>query len=154
MKEINYATVMQVCSTWDKFKSADQTGAGQTIFLRLLELEPKARSMFKLAPDESAGSSPQFEAHARTIFDMIDLIVCMLGPDLDPLVDDLYDLGRRHVKHGVPMAYLYIMERSVIDSMSKLLGVTYTEADREAWRVIFQFLTTHMIRGMMAAGGV
>jgi hemoglobin-like flavoprotein len=153
MSDISYATVMKVCSTWDKFKTADQAGAGHAIFSRLLELEPKARDMFKLAPHENASSSPQFKAHARTIFDMIDMIVSTLGPDLDPLADDLYDLGRRHVKHGVPMAYLHIMERSVIDSMSKVLGIKYTEDDRESWKLIFRFLTSHMIQGMMAAGG-
>jgi hemoglobin-like flavoprotein len=154
MTDVSYSTVMQVSMSWDKFKTFDQAKVGRAIFTRLLELEPKARDMFKLGPPgQDAQSSQQFEAHARTIFDMIDLIVCALGPDLEPIESDLIDLGRRHVRHGVPSSYLHAMERSVIDSMSTMLGIGYSESDREAWKIIFKFLTSHMIRGMKEAGG-
>jgi hemoglobin-like flavoprotein len=148
MTDVSYATVMQVTMSWDKFKTADQTRGGETIFLRLFELEPEARTLFKFTEHEDIKKNPQFAAHARAIFDMIDLVISSLGPDLEPLAEDLIDLGRRHIQHGVHKSYLPIMQRSVVDSLSQILGRHFTEDDREAWKVIFKFLISHMIKGM------
>jgi len=46
--------------------------------------------------------------------DMIDCAVAFLGPDLDPLEEQLITLRKRHVKYGVKPQYLSVMGQSVL----------------------------------------
>jgi len=71
-----------------------------------------------------------------------------LGPDLDPLKDDLIDLGKRHIGYGVKSEYLPVMERAVMFAMEEILADHFTKDDRNAWQVVFHFMITHMVTGM------
>jgi hemoglobin-like flavoprotein len=148
---VTYPTVLKVTKSWSKFKLADQARPGQGIVSRLLELEPEARSVFRFEKEKDLTTIPKFAVHARAFSDHIDLIVGLLGPDLEPLEEDLIDLGRRHTRRGVHVAYLQSMQRSVLDNMSLKLGNDFSEDDRDAWKAVFKFVTTHMIKGMMEA---
>ena len=79
---------------------------------------------------------------------MIDLAVGFLGPDLDPLKEDLLDLGQRHIGYGVRSEYLPVMERAVMYAMEELLDDKFTKDDRNSWRSVFQFMITNMKKGM------
>jgi hemoglobin-like flavoprotein len=82
---------------------------------------------------------------------MLDLIVNSLGPDLEPVADELVELGRRHRLRGIPASYLPLMGRAFLDGMGQLLRKQYTEEDRAAWREIFEFISSHMAAGMAAS---
>ena len=87
----------------------------------IFELEPKARSLFNFTTDEDYKVNPKFYQQAHMIVDMMDMAVGFLGPDLDPLKDDLVDLGKRHVGYGVTSDYLPIMERGVMYALEEVL---------------------------------
>jgi hemoglobin-like flavoprotein len=150
MSDISYSEVMNVTMSWDKMKSIEgfQERAGFLIYQRVFELEPKARSLFHFTEDEDLMANPQFALHARTMVDMIDMAVGFLGPDLDPLAEDLVELGKRHINYGVPSEYLPVMERSVIYALEELLGDKLTRDVRLSWEAIFHFMITHMVQGM------
>lgn len=148
--EVSYKCVMDVTMSWDKLKHTKnyQESAGELIFSRVFELEPKARSMFKFTKDEDIKLNPQFRVHARAMVDMIDMAVGFLGPDLDPLKEDLVELGRRHIAYGVQSEYLPVMERAVMYALDELLHEGLTRAERSSWQVVFHFMISHMIKGM------
>lgn len=150
MAELSYSTVMNVLLSWDKLKQVPdhQDKAGELIFLRVFELEPRARSLFRFTESEDVKVNPMFAQHARSMVDIIDCAVSFLGPDLDPLKEDLQDLGRRHIAYGVETEYLPIMERAVMYAMEELLDNQLTKEDRQSWQVVFSFMMTHMIKGM------
>lgn len=104
--------------------------------------------MFGFSPTEDIRKNPKFDVHARQMVDMIDMAVGFLGPDLDPLTEDLIDLGKRHIGYGVESEYLPVMERAVVYTLEELLGNGFTRDDRNAWGVIFHFMITHMVAGM------
>lgn len=117
---------------------------------RVFELEPQARSLFHFTIDEDIQSNPQFRIHAAAMVDMIDMAVSFLGPDLDPLQEDLIELGRRHVRYGVPLEYLPVMERAVTYMLDELLVTDggMSRSERQSWQVVFHFMIRHMTAGM------
>lgn len=153
MPDISYGTVMAVTMSWDKLKAVPsyQDKAGELIFCRLFELEPKARNMFGYSATEEIKANPKFLIHAHSMVDMIDCAVGFLGPDLDPLVDDMQDLGKRHISYGVESEYLPVMERAVMYAMEEILDNQFTRDDRQAWQLIFHFMITNMVKGMKSA---
>lgn len=82
MADVSYGTVMSVTMSWDRLKQVPnyQEKAGELIFCRLFELEPKARNMFGYSPTEDIRANPKFAIHAQSMVDMIDCAVGFLGP--------------------------------------------------------------------------
>jgi len=147
--EVTYAMVMNVTASWDALKmSKDYKYAGELIFSRLFVLEPSARDMFGFAHDEDIRQNPKFDMHARTMVDMIDCAVAFLGPDLDPLEQQLRSLGKRHIKYGVKPEYLPIMCQAVLFALQQVLGSKFTLVDMMDWANVFQLMTSKMALGM------
>jgi len=119
----------------------------------VFELEPKARKLFNFTDDEVIKENPKFLMHAHTMVDMIDMAVGFLGPDLDPLKEDLLELGKRHIGYGVQAEYLPIMERAVMHALEEILDDGFTKSDRNAWQVVFHFMITHMVEGIKSGDG-
>lgn len=151
MVEISYSSVMDVTTSWDRLKTVKdyKAQAGKLIFSRLFELEPSARKLFKFTADEDIEKNPKFSVHANQMVDMIDCAVSFLGPDLEPLVDDLIMLGQRHVAYGVQPKYLPVMEKAVVYALEELLGdAKFTREHRNSWQVVFYFMVMQMTQGM------
>lgn len=149
---VTYTDVMNVTQTWDKAKATPkfEQVAGEAILTRLFKLEPKSREMFGFSDDEAVTKNPKFAVHSKSMVDMLDLAVSFLGPDLEPIEFELLDLGKRHIAYGVHIAYLPMMERSVMYALEGILGDKLTREDRGSWQVVFQFMIEHMTKGMKA----
>ena len=93
-------------------------------------------------------SNPRFAKLSGSVFDMIDLSVGFLGPDLDPLADQLLDLGERHVRYGVHSSHLTAMGKAIVYTMQELLGDKFREADVKAWVKVYKFMISHMGKGL------
>jgi len=92
--------------------------------------------------------SAVFIHHARIVVDMIDCIVCSLGPDLDGLAEDMVELGHRHLSYGVKSKHIPAMGEAIIFAFGEILGSKFTSADQNDWRIVFGFLSEKMIQGM------
>lgn len=79
---------------------------------------------------------------------MIDCAVGFLGPDMDPLREDLEALGKRHMKYHVQPKDLPTMEKAVVFALEEMMGPKFTRNDRRAWEIVFQFMVKAMITGM------
>ena len=79
---------------------------------------------------------------------MIDCAVGFLGPDMDPLREDLEALGKRHMKYNVQPKDLPTMEKAVVFALEEMMGPKFTREDRRAWEIVFQFMVKAMITGM------
>jgi hemoglobin-like flavoprotein len=147
---ISYATVMDVTSSWDTLKMVKdyKVKSGDLIFSRVLELEPEARTLFNFSAKEDVRSNPKFAFHADQMVSMIDTAVAFLGPDLEPLEEDLHALGRRHIRYGVPAKFLPTMEKAVVYTMEELLGDKFTRTMRNSWQVVIYFMVQAMVAGM------
>lgn len=115
---------------------------------RAFELEPEIKAVFQLSDIDDVKAHPKFLSHARAMVDMTDCAVSFLGPDLDPLAEDLMDLGKRHASYGVQPDHLPVMEKSIMYAIEELVGNKVTREDRNSWQTVFHYLITHMRKGM------
>jgi len=147
---INYGDVMDVTLSWSTAKETEnfKNVAGETIFLTVFEVEPAARALFNFGDNEIIKSNPAFWKHAHTMVDMIDCAVAFLGPDLEPLEEDLIELGGRHVAYRVEPQFLPVMGIAVFTALDKILGDRFDEKAQESWQKIFQFMISKMIVGI------
>jgi hypothetical protein len=114
----------------------------------MAELDPRALKILDFEVGEDFRANPNFEARARVMVDMVDLAVGFLGPDLEPLEEDLKVLGVRHIKYGVEPEYLPLMGKSLLYSLHEVLKEKLTPDDVLAWETVFDFLVLHMTKGV------
>jgi hypothetical protein len=114
---------------------------------RLFILEPMALKILKFDPTEDVTKNAAFPCLARIMFDMVDLAVGFLGPDLDPLTEDLLALGSRHVAYGVEPEYFCAMGVALIYALKSLLP-GFSETDEESWTAVFRFMILRMATGL------
>lgn len=82
------------------------------------------------------------------MIEMIEFIVCFIGPDVAVLYDDLIYLGARHKAYGLKPRNLFSLEHSLFYAMEELLEDTFTREERRAWEEVFQMIIEAMYDGM------
>jgi hypothetical protein len=162
--------VVRVTRSWDQVKlirttttrwekSGGQLGKNRynsnttltnlVLALRMAELDPHTLGLedFGFRARRGFPCLPRFEARALVMVDMVDLAVGFLGPDLEPLEEDLKVLGVRHIKYGVQPEYLPLMlGKSLLYSLRNILKEKLTAEDELAWETVFDFLVLHMTK--------
>ena len=78
---------------------------------------------------------------------MLEAAVGMLGPDLEPVIQALEDLGRRHVAYGVIPDHYPIVGQALFHTLETALERAWTPTVEEGWIAIFEFVSSTMIRG-------
>lgn len=153
MVEIPHSVVVDIHASWGKLKRVDKLGdkLGDLILDRMFEIEPQTRKFFKFAEitdKECLHKNAMFAAHAHAIVDILDCVEHILGPDLEPLEQEMERIGRRHKEYGVPTKFLPLMEKSVLWAFEELLHDDFSRAERNSWHVVFHFITDKMIDAM------
>lgn len=147
---VTFNDVMSVTSSWDKAKATPNFSevAGEAILTRLFQLEPKSRALFGFRDDQPIRNDPKFYVHSKSMVDMLDMAVSFLGPDLEPIEEELQDLGKRHLAYGVNSDYFPVMERAVMYALESILDEKLTREDRGSWQVVFHFVIDNMTKGV------
>lgn len=76
---------------------------------------------------------------------MLDTALNMLGPDIELLTDILYELGVKHQRYGVKPEMFAVMGDSLINMLEQVLGDSFDDSTREAWRKTYSDLSQDMI---------
>jgi hypothetical protein len=92
---------------------------------------------------------------------MLDLIVHMLGPDLEPVMDQLEVLGQKHASYGITSQHYPIFGEALMHALAHYLGSQQEGDDanshwnnideKDAWLCLWRFVALHMIRGATSA---
>jgi hemoglobin-like flavoprotein len=124
---------------------------GVALFERMYEIAPDAWGLFPWTAEEMAKKDEKFVTFAKKFVRMLDMAVDMLGPDLEVVEEQLYDLGKSHTKYGVSPKHFELMGKALVVTLQKVLGRrSFTEQTAKAWKEIYEFMSMTMIQG--AAG--
>eukprot|EP00542_Grammatophora_oceanica_P012625 CAMPEP_0194046528 /NCGR_PEP_ID=MMETSP0009_2-20130614/21494_1 /TAXON_ID=210454 /ORGANISM="Grammatophora oceanica, Strain CCMP 410" /LENGTH=154 /DNA_ID=CAMNT_0038691855 /DNA_START=117 /DNA_END=578 /DNA_ORIENTATION=+ len=145
----------KVIESWKIVKEIDnyEEVAGELLFRRIFEIAPQVHGMFRFTRDFEPGSeelyqSERFLQHSTGVIKTVDTAVSMLGPDLDPLIDILHDLGKKHAQYGALPAHYAVVGRALIDTLSGAIGEEkFTNEVKVAWARIYDILSSTMIEG-------
>ena len=96
---------------------------------------------------------PGFLAKATSPIVALDMVIGMLGPDLDPVQEQLFELGARHRAYGCVPSHWLVVGDALFYVLTQALGDTFDGPTQQSWTILFNFMGYHMIQGLIASGG-
>ena len=124
----------------------------------MFELQPECIVMFGFPADTkhddpALSENPVFIKKGAVFISMLDIALSLLGPDLEPLEEQLFELGKRHVAHQCQPHHWPMVGVALFHALDTLLGDKFTTEVQEGWTVLYNFLGFHMINGLLAHSG-
>jgi hemoglobin-like flavoprotein len=107
--------------------------AAALFYVRLFELDPALKALFKVDMREQG----------RKLMQMIGLAVSKLDA-LDELVPAVEALGRRHVGYGVKEADYDTVGAALLWTLGQGLGPAFTPEVKSAWTTVYGVLASTM----------
>ncbi|MEM6473805.1 MAG: globin family protein [Planctomycetota bacterium] len=124
-------TIVQ--STWEKVKPISEQAA-ELFYGRLFELDPSLKPLFK----------GDMKEQGRKLMATLNLAVTSLTK-LEEIIPAVQDLGRRHVKYGVPDESYQTVGQALLWTLEQGLGDAFTDEARDAWTVTYVTLSSVML---------
>lgn len=114
--------------------------AGLIFYQRLFELDPGLRPLF----------GKNIETQAQKLMDKLATAIGWLEhPSL--MERDLEELGARHVAYGAQRKHYATVVQALFDTFAMILGPSFTEEVRAAWKSLLTEIQMAMLRGAGAA---
>ncbi|CAB9507230.1 Globin [Seminavis robusta] len=145
-----FETVSEVGQSWDKVKRIPTYDEmfGVALFEQMYEIAPDAWGIFPWSAEDMNNKDEKFLQFAKKFVRMLDVAVDMLGPDMDVVEGQLYDLGSFHKRYGVTPKHYDLMGKSLVQTLKKVLGRrSFTDKTDKAWREVYSFMSMTMIQG-------
>jgi hemoglobin-like flavoprotein len=98
--------------------------------------------------DPDLTNNAKFLTKGVVLIKAIDTAVQLLGPDLFPLEEVLFDLGKRHVIMKAQPEFWPLVGEALFLVFEECMGDSFTDEVREAWTIMYNFLGYHMIQGL------
>jgi len=131
-------TIVTVSNTWARVKrhAGYEEDVGEAIIMCMMDLDPKTREKLRI----TSFRSPRFGEVCRAMSDLVDLVVTLLGPDLDD--EDLWEAGERFREEGIN---LELFAKCVSAGIRVRLPPKYWSSKVEsAWQSTFEMLLPSM----------
>jgi hypothetical protein len=132
-------TIISVSNTWSSVRGLPdyQKRFGEQCILRFLEANPQARKQMRL----ESFFTPRFTTLCKVIFEVVDFVTTLLGPELEEASEELSELGQRCRDEGINTLQL---GDAVSSAVAVLLGDDVTPDMTKAWKVTFDSLASRM----------
>jgi hemoglobin-like flavoprotein len=124
------------------------------LFLRyIFKIEPGTIDLFGF-PEGTDYTDPDLTKNTRfmtkgvVLIKAIDTAVQLLGPDLYPLEEVLFDLGKRHVIMKAQPEFWPLVGEALFLVFEECMGDVFDKGVRDAWTIMYNFLGYHMIQGL------
>ena len=157
IEKINFNTVHKVLNSWETVVRIPdwQSKSGEIVLKKLFELIPQLKTAWGFSEDFdpndlSDPSQNRFKKKGLGFMTGVDKAVAYLGPDLEPLEVELFELGRLHVHMAAEPEYWEPVGEALIYTLEQVLGNEFTEEVKYSWMVIYDFLAYHMVNGLIA----
>lgn len=139
-EDLDCSFFLIISNIWETIKRSDgyTEDLAEHIICRMMTLEPEMDVRRGL--DLKSFRSPRFPVLARKLVDIVDVIVTMIGPDIDE--DEVYEIGESLRLEGVQPK---LFGRAIALAIRDLLGVAeFPKDDFEAWRKAFTVVCNKM----------
>jgi len=114
--------------------------AGVMFYKRLFEIDPELETLFDI----------DIEEQGEKLMGALHVIIDGLS-DLDFVVTQMKDLGRRHAGYGVKDKDYDTVGQALLWTLAQGLGESFTEETKTAWAAAYDFVATTMKRAASEA---
>eukprot|EP00934_Nitzschia_sp_Nitz4_P006395 Nitzschia sp. Nitz4//scaffold135_size62275//29543//30279//NITZ4_006351-RA/size62275-augustus-gene-0.2-mRNA-1//1//CDS//3329535566//6385//frame0 len=150
-KILDFEMTNAVYESWTQIKAIPhyEDIAGELLFRKIFEIDPSARHLysFEEANEEDVYKSEAFKEHARLVVLCLEQIVNMLGPDLEPFLVELQEMGARHVTYGVVPSQYPVVEAALMITLETALGEKWTPSLQNSWKTVYGLISSAMLLG-------
>ena len=149
------ASTTEAPSTWRPPKvTPRQIRLVQETFERVVPLVERAATLFYdhlfvLDPSLRLMFDVDLEDQGQKLMEKLALVVRHLG-EPEQFIDEVRELGRRHVDYGVAPEHYRTMREALFWMLAQALGDAFTDEVAAAWAAAYGLLTDVMLAG--AAG--
>ena len=130
--------IVTVSNTWARVKRKEgyEEDVGEAIIMAMMDLEPKTRENLRI----TSFRSPRFGEVCRAMADLIDMVITLLGPDVDD--EDLLEAGEGFREEGIDLT---LFSQCVSAGIEARLSKKYWNNEVEsAWQTTFKLLIPSM----------
>jgi hemoglobin-like flavoprotein len=153
--DISFSTVDDVINSWKEITAIPnwEKVAGDLFLRYIFKIEPGTIQLFGF-PDDTDYTDPELTKNMKfvtkgvVLIKAIDTAVQLLGPDLYPLEEVLYDLGKRHVIMKAQPEFWPVVGEALFLVYEELMGDVFQSEVRNSWTIMYNFLGYHMIEGL------
>lgn len=152
MENLRYETVSRVLETWDSARRMSKDHGdfekdfGKAMIDKFVELQPRSKQFY--------GSDDLMQKHADGIVNLLDSILQMLGPDTEFIEEILAQVGARHAKMGVNVAFFPFLGQALTWALEQRIGtddVTWTPEHKEAWEEVYDAISQQIVKAILNA---
>ncbi len=122
-----------VQSSWEKVKPIAPQAA-ELFYGKLFELNPSLKALFK----------GDMKDQGKKLMDTLGVAVSSLKK-LDTILPVVQELGRKHVKYGVPEKSYETVGEALLWTLGQGLGEEFTDEVKAAWTQTYVTISTVMI---------
>ncbi|XP_041810430.1 x globin [Chelmon rostratus] len=141
--------IQMVKESWKVIRD-DIAKVGIIMFVRLFETHPECKDVFFLFRDvedlERLRSSRELRAHGLRVMSFIEKSVARLDQQ-ERLEALALELGKSHYHYNAPPKYYSYVGAEFICAVQPILKERWTAELEEAWKTMFQYLTSLMKQG-------
>ncbi|XP_034714776.1 x globin [Etheostoma cragini] len=141
--------IQMIKESW-KVIQDDIAKVGIIMFVRLFETHPECKDVFFLFRDvedlERLRTSRELRAHGLRVMSLIEKSVARLD-QLERLEALALELGKSHYHYNAPPKYYSYVGAEFICAVQPILKERWTAELEEAWKTMFQFVTSLMKHG-------
>mmetsp|Transcript_31767 Transcript_31767/g.80297 ORF Transcript_31767/g.80297 Transcript_31767/m.80297 type:complete len:531 (-) Transcript_31767:239-1831(-) len=156
-----------VVQSWEKVQILGAVTVGESLCRHTFALAPEAVELFPPevraryrswsdggeisdSDDDSAWESKALRNLFAKVINAVGCTVAGLH-DFSKLVPMLTRLGARHLGYRVPQASWQVVGKALDLTLSEILGEAYTQEVQSAWTMVYGFMSSIMIEGLLAA---
>ncbi|XP_071354776.1 x globin [Trachinotus anak] len=141
--------IQMIKESWKVIRD-DIAKVGIIMFVRLFETHPECKDVFFLFRDvedlERLRTSRELRAHGLRVMSFIEKSVARLD-QLERLEALALELGKSHYHYNAPPKYYSYVGAEFICAVQPILKERWTAELEEAWKTMFQYVTSLMKRG-------
>jgi hemoglobin-like flavoprotein len=144
--EVSYEMVTMVLDSWEnKLQQIPNflQVTGEMFMRKSFEIYPETKEMFGFPgarhDDPALSRNKTFMAKGVRLMRAIDMTLSFLGPDLQPLEQTLFDLGKRHVARQCKPKHWPAVGEVLFYIFEETLGDEFTPELRQAWTGKYEF---------------
>ncbi|TXG64477.1 hypothetical protein EZV62_011471 [Acer yangbiense] len=126
-----------VVKSWNAMKKKNPGELGLKFFLRIFEIAPSAKKLFKFLKDSDVPveQNPQLKPHAMTVFVMTCESAVQLRKAGKATVREstLKDLGASHLKYGVVDEHFEVTKYALLETIKEAVPEMWSPEMKNAW---------------------
>ena len=150
----DFETVSEVTDSWDKLKRIPtyEEVFGVQLYERMFEIAPDAwGGIFQWTKEDFENKDPKAMKFVVNFVKMLDQAVHLLGPDMEIVQEQLFELGKSHTRYGVTPKHFELMGKALVETLQKVVGRrSFTDKTNNAWKEMYAFMSSTMIEGAAA----